>query len=163
MTISSPNRYLTSAISGAVLYNSRRLARRSASLGIAIQLISDLIAGEFSSMESYAGAAVTTALIAKYIKNPSGIINLACVGLGTVATQLLEMIGGVQELSVNKIKEETVASIIIAFAAGQLGKINRLKEILGEDEWSAILDGLRRRLSSCVKEIRRRISSCMEG
>lgn len=36
MTISSPNRYLTSAISGAVLYNSRRIARKSASLGIAV-------------------------------------------------------------------------------------------------------------------------------
>lgn len=62
------------------------------------------------------------------------------------------MIGGVQELSVDNIEKETIVTIIIALFAGQLGKINKLKKMLGEDEWAAILDGVRRRLSRCGEE-----------
>ena len=36
-----------------------------------------------------------------------------------------------------------------AIIAGKLGNIKKLKEILGEDEWASIVDGLRQRIESC--------------
>ena len=56
------------------------------------------------------------------------------------------MLGGTQRFSSNKIKKEVFMAAIIA---GKLGNIKKLKEILGEDEWASIVDGLRQRIESC--------------
>ena len=149
MTISNPNRYVTSAVSAAVLYNSFRLSPRSSSLGIMVQGASDFIAGDLSSFESYAGAALSTTLISKYISNPTQLLNLLGVALGTGAIQLVEMAGGIQQFSVKTIGKEIGIAVLISLIAGKLGNIEKLKEILGEDEWGAILDGLRRRIGAC--------------
>ena len=152
MTISNPNRYITSAVSAAALYNSFRLSPRSSTLGILVQGASDLITGDLSTFESYSGAALSTTLMAKYISNPTQLQNLLGVALGTGAIQLVEMAGGIQGFSAKTIREEICMAVIISFIAGRLGKIERLKDFLGEDEWAAILDGLRRRIDVCISD-----------
>lgn len=56
------------------------------------------------------------------------------------------MAGGIQQFSVKTIGKEISIAVLISLIAGKLGNIEKLKEFLGEDEWEAILDGLRRRI-----------------
>ena len=71
LTISSPLRYLTSATSGVMLYHSNRLYPAATKLGLVVQSASDIVAGDLSSLETYAGAGVSTALIARFAESPS--------------------------------------------------------------------------------------------
>ena len=155
MTISPFNRYITSATTGVIIYTSFNIAPRAATIGAMVQVGSDLIAGEVSSLESYGSAVFSTALMAKYIKNPTKIENLLGVAAGSAGTQTIEALGGVQKFStvedfaLNVMKESAIA-VVIALVAGRLGQIKYIKDVLGEDEWGAIIDGLRRKIENCV-------------
>ena len=155
MTVSSFNRYITSATTGAIIYTSFNIAPRAATIGAMVQVGSDLIAGEVSSLESYGSAVFSTALMAKYIKNPTKIENLLGVAAGSAGAQIIEMLGGVQKFSTAKdfalkVTKESIIAVVIALAAGKLGQIKYIKDVLGEDEWSAIIDGLRRKIENCI-------------
>ena len=71
LTISSPLRYLTSATSGVMLYHSNRLYPAATKLGLVVQSASDIVAGDLSSLQTYAAAGVSTALIARFAESPS--------------------------------------------------------------------------------------------
>ena len=155
MTISPFNRYITSATTGVIIYTSFNIAPRAATIGAMVQVGSDLIAGEVSSLESYGSAVFSTALMAKYIKNPTKIENLLGVAAGSAGTQTIEALGGVQKFSTVEdfalnVMEESAIAVVIALVAGRLGQIKYIKDVLGEDEWGAIIDGLRRKIENCV-------------
>lgn len=40
-------------------------------------------------------------------------------------------------------------SVSIALIADKIANIKYLNELLGEDEWAAIIDGVRRRIDTC--------------
>ena len=150
MTISSPLRYLTSAASGVMLYHSNRLYPAATKLGLVVQGASDIVAGDLSSLETYAGAGVSTALIAKFAESPS-IIQALITGAGTDLTQLLEQIGGVKRYSAIDYIVGPAKNILIgAFAKFLTYKFpNRLVE---EDEFTALIDGLLRRIEGVCSE-----------
>ena len=155
MTISPFNRYITSATTGVIIYTSFNIAPRAATIGAMVQVGSDLIAGEVCSLESYGSAVFSTALMAKYIKNPTKIENLLGVAAGSAGTQTIEALGGVQKFSTVEdfalnVMEESAIAVVIALVAGRLGQIKYIKDVLGEDEWGAIIDGLRRKIENCV-------------
>ena len=85
----------------------------------------------------------------KYIKNPTQIKNLIGVAVGTSMVQLLESFGEVHKLSVSSMVKEVIMSVSIALIADKIANIKYLNELLGEDEWAAIIDGVRRRIDTC--------------
>lgn len=151
LSISTPNRCLSSAASGVMLYHSFKMSKKGAGLGLLIQGTSDLFAGELSSLESYAGGAFTSALTLKYLKDPSDVGKFLAAMAGSGVVSSFEMLGGVKAFSFKKIFYEMGVSGIITVLAGQLAKIKYLNIILSDDEWTAILDGLRRRFENIEK------------
>lgn len=85
----------------------------------------------------------------KYIKNPTQIKNLIGISVGTSMVLLLENFGEVHKLSVGSMMKEVIMSVSIALIAGKIANIKYLNELLGEDEWATIIDGVRRRIDTC--------------
>ena len=103
-----------------MIYNSYRIAPRSAVLGAFMQVGIDIFAGESSTLESYAGTILTTVLMKNYILNPTRLKNLIGVIVGAGGTQILEMLGGIQKFSASKIVYEMSIAGFVSLVASKL-------------------------------------------
>lgn len=144
MTISPVNRYVSSAIGGVAFYHSWRMSKSATVLGGLVQLGSDIVAGDMSSMETYAGNSLSTAFTGKLAKAPS-LRRVAITILGVGGTQALEQISGIEEHTVPDYMVGSTKNIMISAAARSLSYILPNKWVQ-EDEFTAILDGLFRRI-----------------
>lgn len=150
MTISPFNRYISSAIGGAAFYHSWKISKGATVLDGTVQLVSDIVAGDISSIETYAGSSLSTALAGKFAKSPSFVQALITI-FGVETTQALEQIGGIKEYTISDYIVGPVTSIVISSIARFLIKMLP-NQWIQEDEFTAILDGLFRRIEETCNE-----------
>ena len=144
MTISPLKRYASSAMGGVAIYHSWKISKRATVAGGLVQGISDFVAGDLSSMETYAGSMLSTALAGKFAKSPSFIQALITI-VGVGGTQALEQIGGVEQYTALDYIVGPARNLILSLGA-RFGAQKLKNEWIGEDEITAILDGLYRRI-----------------
>ena len=116
----------------------------AATAGASYRAAADIVAGDMSSMETYAGNSLSTAFTGKLAKAPS-LRRVAITILGVGGTQALEQIGGIEEHTVSDYMSGMTKNIMISAAARFLSYILPDKWVQ-EDEFTPILDGLIRRI-----------------
>ena len=150
MTISNPVRYVTSAFSGAVIYNSNRVSPKATKLGLLTQGVADLIAWSPSSLESYATAGTTSALTIQLARN-STMNQFVITALGTAALQVMEHLSKTTTYT----KEDFIKGIGESVEKAILAKILAYllpNKWIQEDEFTAIIDGVIRREQEACNE-----------